>query len=124
MPTGPKQRASPGRGTPQILAIGEALAGHRVNRVLGHSGGSTLARAEPLAVVDQATPVRGDVDRELVGRAGELAQVRVVGSAPRRHRAGRRRAAGYGIGCRAKAALKRSPVLWVVAGNVPGLAGR
>ena len=44
-----------------LLALGEALADHRVDRAFGHGGRDALAGAEPLAVVDQAAGVRPDV---------------------------------------------------------------
>jgi len=61
-----------------LLALGETLADHRVDRALGHGRRDALAGAEPLAVVDQAASIGRDVDRELMGRPGELAEVRVV----------------------------------------------
>jgi len=45
---------------------------------LRHGGRDALAGAEPLAVVDQAAGVAGDIDGELMRGTFELAQVRIA----------------------------------------------
>ena len=76
--SGLQQHVGAAPGPLHLLALGKALADHRVDRALGYRRRDALASAEPLAVVDQAAGVRPDVDCELLRRPGELARVRVV----------------------------------------------
>ncbi len=67
-----QQQVGTAPGPLRLLALGEALADHRVDRALGHRRRDALARPEPLAVVDEAAGVRRDVDGKLLRRRVEF----------------------------------------------------
>jgi len=58
--SGLQQQVRAALGPLHLLTFGEALADDRVDRALSQTGRDALARAEPLAIVDQAADVTGD----------------------------------------------------------------
>lgn len=62
-------------GPLHLLTLGEALADDGIDCALGQAGGDALARTEPLAIVDQAAGVAGDIASELMCGAFELGVV-------------------------------------------------
>ena len=69
-------------GPLHLLALGEALADHRVHCGLCQARGNAFAGAVSLAVVDQAGSIAADVDGKIMSGTGELAKVRVVQCQP------------------------------------------
>ena len=65
-------------GPLHLLLFGEPLADHGVDRGLYESRGNSLAGSIPLAVIDEAGCIRGDIDAELASGGDKSAQIRIV----------------------------------------------
>jgi hypothetical protein len=65
-------------GPLHLLLFGEPLADHGVDRGLYECRGNSLAESIPLAVIDEARCIRGDIDAELASGGDKFGQIRIA----------------------------------------------
>ena len=73
-----QNQMSPTSAPLHLLLLSKTFAVHRIHRRLDKGGGDPLARPIPLAIVDQAILIAGDVDLELPHGDPELAQIGIA----------------------------------------------